>query len=276
MKEPSARTSEILEVTFRKKKVTLVFARFSVEISASAYSDGFYYPGKKLTPKEVQVLRQEGRLCKAEGYLAKQLSSHRMTEKMCRDRLAKYSLSQADIDRLLKPYREAKILDDGLYCQDFIQDKIEKGYGKRRILSELARKGISKEILESSDIQSCFEEEDIPERLLSSLFKKNGQRTLLVAKEKSLEALIRRGYDSSVARKAIEDYLSTHVPDSEAEGRKREALLRKEAEKCYNQQAKRNTDARKKLEGFTNRLLRLGFRREEIIRIKEERHYTFK
>ena len=162
MKERSEKTFEILEVLFRKEKVRLVFASSQLEISRQIYTDGFYYPGKKLSSKEMATLRKEAGLYKAEGYLARLLSTHRMTIRGCRDKLSRFPLSQTDREKLLSPYIEAGILDDRQYAIDFIQDRTEKGYGRTRILAELKKRGIhTEEILEDKEISLLFNIETV-------------------------------------------------------------------------------------------------------------------
>ncbi len=276
MKEPSARTSEIREIRVHKKDIELVLDSFSVRISASAYSDGFYYPGRKLDASEIRALKQAGRLFKAENYLARTLSAHRLTKKQCLDRLSRLLLSPADMERLLVPYVESHVLDDRAYCMDFIQDRIEKGYGPKRILAELKKRGIPEVLLEDEETKAMLFDIEIPERLLMTLSNKYKDKTTSIKKEKMLEGLLRRGFPGSSAHEAVEAYLSEHREDPKKEMEKRASLLRKEAEKCYNLLVKRKADPQKKKDAFQSRLRRLGFTWEEIGRIQEERHYTFK
>ena len=272
MKERSEKTFEILEVLFRKEKVRLVFASSQLEISRQIYTDGFYYPGKKLSSKEMATLRKEAGLYKAEGYLARLLSTHRMTVRGCHDKLSRFPLSQTDREKLLSPYIEAGILDDRQYAIDFIQDRTEKGYGRTRILAELKKRGIhTEEILEDKEISDLFSNV-IDEKLMQAMEKKLSEKPLLMKKKKMVDSLSRRGFPLSIAKEAVEEFFRERNRDD----KKEQMLLKQEAEKCYNLLMRKTADPRKKEEAFWRRLLTKGFRSEDIRSVIEERRYTFK
>lgn len=276
MRQPSGRTSRILSVTPKKKGVEIVLEKKTFLVSSSFYSDNFFYPGKTLSKEELEKLNEENRLYKAETYLALLLSSHRLTVQGTKEKLERFHLEEKEKERLLEPYLQSHVLDDLSYCLDYIEDRKRLHYGKMAILASLKKKGIKEDILKSPEVQSLFQEEEIDSIFLKRLFLKDKDKPLLEKKKKILDTLQRRGYSREKALQAIDKYLGENPIDEEDEKEKRLARLRVLAQRCYNQLQLSKREPKEKERLYRERLLRKGFRLEEIQTIQQERHDTFK
>lgn len=244
-------------------------------LSIDDYLEGLFYPGKEISEEDMESLKKNSRLKKAKDYLLRLLSERRYTQFELRTKLEKkYSLSQAETQEILSPYIENHLIDDDAYMRDYLETKIEQGYGRNYLLAQLQKKGISQERLAS--IPKEFPNQD--EILFSLVEKMNRAKssiTLEKKKESIFSALLRRGFSSSKAKKAIEDfYSSLNEEEIKEEKKKRTVLLKKEADKCYNSLcAKKDVTTAKKKDTFIRKLLQKGFHYDEIETIMKE--YTF-
>ena len=145
----SNKTQKILAIKIIKDKAVLTFEERVIKIDLDTYLNGYYYPGKELDEEEFHYLLESEKLTSAKRYLMTLLSSRPYTEKMIREKLSlKHHLSKEEIETLLSPYLEAKIIDDENYAYSYTEELIEKGYGRKTILSKLSERGIKEEILE--------------------------------------------------------------------------------------------------------------------------------
>ena len=136
----SNKTQKILAIKIIKDKAVLTFEERVIKIDLDTYLNGYYYPGKELDEEEFHYLLENEKLTSAKRYLMTLLSSRPYTEKMIREKLSlKHHLSKEEIETLLSPYLEAKIIDDENYAYSYTEELIEKGYGRKTILSKLSK-----------------------------------------------------------------------------------------------------------------------------------------
>lgn len=274
MKKPSAESFEILSVEEEKGKVVLVFSRFSLVLSSYLYASSYYYPGKVLSQEEVERLKEKIAEEKGRIKIERMLSRGRKTRNQCRESLFKMKgLNRSQIEEILSFFQKQGLLDDSLYALDYAKERMEKGYGKKNILAQLSKKGIEKEVLEGDDFKKVFEEEDIPEGLLKSLYKKSSNLTTEISKQKMLQFLIHRGFPYSLSKKKV-DHFYGNLPSSEKEKalEKRRELLGEKGKKCYNQLLRTKADLPALKKKFFQKLSKDGFRFEEIQSAWNENH----
>ena len=275
MNEPFDRTISIKEVKSHKSYVDVSLSTGHVRISTKF--DKLFLPGEVLTEELEEKLTHANDYYKAESYLSHFLPKNRMTVKACKKRLSRYGLSKEETEELLKPYIKAGYLDDQAYCEDYILEKRDAGYGPNRILFDLRRKGVPEEIIKDSQMQELLHDDFVPQHLLMRLYRRFQEKTTDYKKEKMVALLLARGHERNLAIKAVTDFLEKNKEDSSKEEEKRLLLLGEEAEKCYNRLLlRKKTTPQKQTETFRRSLLSLGFTFEEIRRIEKEKDYTFK
>ena len=265
------KTYRIINVISKRNGIEIQLGEQKFLLNTNDYLDGYYYPEKELSSEEYQNLKKMAKNKKAKDYLTRLLSSHMYTKKELTDKLSiRFSLTQEEIQYLLHPFEESDIISDIRYANEYCQAKLEQGHGRRYILEELKKKGISKEILSSLPPMSEQEEEILPS-LIQRMDKARSSSTIEKRKEDILISLIRRGYDSSIARKAIENYYSSLSDEKKMEeDEKRRVLLKKEADRCYNSLSRKNWPAAKRKDSFRKKLMVKGFRHDEIDEIIKE------
>ncbi len=268
----------ILDVTVEKGKVLLTLKHDVLTLSQEVYAEGYYYPGKVLSKKECQHLKNEEKLSKAKSYLSLLLSRGRYSVKETKKRLKeKYRLNEKQIDSLLVPYLESHILSDQDYALDFIESRAEKGYGRRYFLSELKKRGIGEDILSSEEITSLLSDgkEALP-LLVEKECKKRKNVSPSKREEQIICLLIRRGFALSDIRNAMDDYENGKSEEEKRQDAENcDLLLRKDVAKCYNAVMKKYSDPQKRKDEFFHRLLWNGYKYSKIEEIRKEEDYSF-
>lgn len=125
------------------------------------------------------------------------------TERELRDALRQCAYSDAVIDRVIARMDEAGYIDDADFASQWAASRTGKGLGTRRIAMELRQKGVDAEHIEQALGQ--LDEEERMESAVRAAQKAARGRDLASPsdRQKVFAALMRRGYDSASAKKAI-------------------------------------------------------------------------
>ena len=125
------------------------------------------------------------------------------TERELRDALRQCAYSDAVIDRVIARMDEAGYIDDAGFASQWAASRTGKGLGTRRIVMELRQKGVGAEEIEQALGQ--LDEEERMESAVRAAQKAARGRDLAspADRQKVFAALMRRGYDSASAKKAI-------------------------------------------------------------------------
>ena len=125
------------------------------------------------------------------------------TERELRDALRQCAYSDAVIDRVIARMDEAGYIDDAGFASQWAASRTGKGLGTRRIVMELRQKGVGAEEIEQALGQ--LDEEERMESAMRAAQKAARGRDLAspADRQKVFAALMRRGYDSASAKKAI-------------------------------------------------------------------------
>ena len=129
------------------------------------------------------------------------------TEKQLRDKLSDGMYPQECIDTAVEYVKSFRYVDDERYAGDYITYHMSMR-SKNRIVMDLMNKGISKEIiLQKMDELYCECEDDIEiSQIKQLLIKKKYDAQTIDHKEKQklIAFLMRRGYDISMIKKAMD------------------------------------------------------------------------
>lgn len=169
--------------------------------------DMLYYKlkeGEELSEERYAFLMDELAYVKARDEAMRYIGYKARTEKEVRDKLyGEYS--PEIIDRVAEMLKSYKMIDDAEYARLYVSDCLKlKGWGPRRILEELGRRGIGRELAEP-----CLDNtgEQMSEKA-EVLLEKRIKNTSIEPKEykKHMDFLLRRGFDHSTAKEALKKY----------------------------------------------------------------------
>ena len=122
-----------------------------------------------------------------------------------REKLARYGYREQEIDRALTTAGERRYVDDDRFTRFFIEERIRRGWGRRKIELELRRRGVSVDDIEGYP-ECYFSEEDDLDRAVALLRKKMTPDNR--PQDKFIRYLIARGFSYGVAREAASIRLS--------------------------------------------------------------------
>jgi len=64
-----------------------------------------------------------------------------------RRKLASFSLSERQVEALVKELVDGRFLDENRYVETFVRSKVKAGWGKHKVMATLQKKGIPNELI---------------------------------------------------------------------------------------------------------------------------------
>ena len=118
------------------------------------------------------------------------------SEKELYSRLKKKQFDEAIIKETLSFLKDNGFIDDKSFAKTWIESRIKKPLGLRRLSVELKLKGIDKEIIDSQleEIRKDYSEEDVVTRIAKERFSKLKAIEPQKAKRRIFTYLLRRGF----------------------------------------------------------------------------------
>ena len=171
--------------------------------------------------------------------------------------LNKMDIKDKDKIKIINKLKDIKLLNDELYAEAFISDKINlTNDGPLKIKKELKDKKIDDDIIE--DILNKYDEDIFTEKVNKLLSKKkNTKYSNYIFKQKLLTYFINLGYDSSFILPILNN-IEANTND----------LIKKEYDLLYKKLSKKYDSDKLEYE-IKTRLYRKGFSMDEINNIKE-------
>lgn len=125
------------------------------------------------------------------------------TERELRESLRQCAYSEAVIERVIARMDEAGYIDDADFASHWASSRTGKGMGTRRIAMELRQKGVDAEQIEQA-ISQLDEDECMESAIRAAQKAARGKNLSLPAdRQKVFAAMMRRGYDTTSAKKAL-------------------------------------------------------------------------
>lgn len=115
--------------------------------------------------------------------------------------------SEVIVDDIINELIERKILDDFEFAQDYSEQLLERGYGKRSIMAKLIEKRIDRNIIE--DVLDQIDEESILDQARKygqRIFSKYSREEIPIKrKQKFIMAMARHGYGFDLAKQIYDE-----------------------------------------------------------------------
>ena len=169
--------------------------------------DLLYYKlkeGIELTRERYDLIMDELVFVKARETAMRYIDFKRRTEKEVRQKLGE-EFGEATTERVIELLKRYRVIDDEEYARLYITDCLKlKGWGTRRILTELAARGIDRGAAETYLEGSGDAMREKAEKLLEKRIK-NGIADRKEYK-KHMDFLLRRGFDFETAKNALNKY----------------------------------------------------------------------
>lgn len=149
------------------------------------------------------LLGLERKLCFST--LVDALSRRDHSEAELRSKLAIYGYFPTSIDEAVARAAELHYLDDERFIERFVEERVRRGWGRRKIELELRRKGVDPTSIEGYP-ERYFSYDDEQERARSALSRKAIPSAR--AYEKLVRFLVGRGFSYAVASDVVKERLS--------------------------------------------------------------------
>lgn len=142
---------------------------------------------------------------KAKNYAFLLLKFRLRSEREIAQRLKRRKFSEEIIRKTIEFLREKEFLNDSLFAKSWIESRIKRPFGLRRIKEELKVKGLDKEIIEEriSEVKEGYSEEAVVEQLARMRLGKLKGIEALAARRRVYAYLIRRGFSPEVVTEVI-------------------------------------------------------------------------
>jgi len=115
------------------------------------------------------------------------------------------AFSETDIEAAIHDLIASGLLDDRAFTTSWINYRLARPFGFRRIIQELKDKGIAQGIIEQAvaDIKDSYSPESVALELAQRRWQRLPDIDLLKKKRRILDFLLRRGFDTEVAMKVL-------------------------------------------------------------------------
>lgn len=253
----------ITKISFSKKHVTLYFSNFKMKVSKEAYVNAYLFVGKNLSKKDINKLKKMSELDEGLDYALSLLKKNIYTEWKIREKLYAKEIDKKNVDAIIKFLKQNDLINDEAFIENYIQEAIDLGYGKYKVLARLANLGIFKERLDK--IKFPDSKELAKAKLhLPSLEKKYGKLNYRNKKKHILDYLIRQGFDMEIATMCLKFVKETAAKDEVNK-------LREDYLKIVKILSRKDIkDPYQRRDFIINKLLMKGYRYKEIKIVLEE------
>ncbi|MGM9814434.1 MAG: hypothetical protein ACI32C_06055 [Candidatus Enteromonas sp.] len=257
----------IVKITHKKSGATVEFEDGSkLLLSPDSFTESPLYEGKILSEKEIKKLEVLSSADEYYEYALKLCFRDQKTKKEVVDRLTAKGASKETIRSILARLKAAGLIDDRLYVTVYAKDIASlRCYGRKKVLYELKKKGVSEAILNS--IAFTDEEElDKATRYAEILNRRSDKVPNAKKKMKMLIGLMERGFDEDIAREAVSRVATVNDPDEERNALAKDYLT-------YKVRYERKFEGYELKQRVLAALLKKGYRYDDIKEIEGVTEY---
>ena len=163
--------------------------------------------GNKISPDELNQLKQTVVLAEAKNLAMKYLSYAIRTKREIITKLKTYDFGEDIIDEVIVFLEKYSYIDDVSYAEKYIAEKSGAGYGEWRIKQELFRKGIDSDIINTSLEENCQDATEEILRLLEKRIKSETEDEFNKKERQKIYNLLNsRGFGYDDSKSAIRMY----------------------------------------------------------------------
>ncbi len=185
-----------------KRRIIYLDNELFIETDDTITNDLDLYIGKNLTKTLIDKIKQEELLLKAKKESIRFLSYRPRSQWEIENKLKNKKYNRDIINNTIDWLKEKKLIDDKIFSQMWIKDRInKKASGKLRLRKELYNKGIDREIIESV-INDFFDQEIDELELAYQMIQKKKNSLMLkniqLEPQKIVSLLKNRGFSYHV------------------------------------------------------------------------------
>lgn len=199
---------QIKKIKIGQKKVVIILSDLSkLEISPETYTEFNLFVGKNLTKKDIEQIESRNNIDKLYSYALKLLSNKSYSINALKEKLAKKSDEQKQIDEVINLLIKYSLIDESSLIKEYLEYADYKHFGYNRIKEDLIKKGIPLYKIESIKYDEVREYR-LSKELIPSLEKKYSKYNHFLKKKHCYDSLLRLGYNYDVAKSVVEQNIT--------------------------------------------------------------------
>ena len=173
--------------------------KYAFSLDVAQVADFKLKVGAEISEEDLTELKKASEFGKLYQRTLEWVLTRPRSEKETRDYLYKKiyekKLDKIYIDRIIERLESKKYLDDAKFAEWYVENRfVKKGISRRRLKMELAKKGISKDIVEN--VVNLRDDEEEIRKIIAKKRKKYDD-------EKLISYLSRQGFDYQLARSLV-------------------------------------------------------------------------
>lgn len=178
----------------------------SFKTTLNVVADFSLYAGRELTEEELEAVRSASELGRARERALRIIGTRPHSSRELYDKLVEKGESEENAAACVAWLIDAHLLDDEDYAAMVVRHCAAKGYGEKRVRSELFRRKLPRELWEPA-LEAMPEPDETIDRLLRSRLRSSEPDRAEL--KKATDALLRRGYGWEDIRAAVSRYNSS-------------------------------------------------------------------
>lgn len=188
----------IKNIELKKDRVTLYFEDFEVDISYDAYTSAYFYVGKELTKKEINILEESLIFSKYVGFARNLLTKKHYSENLMYQKILSQGARDDIAIKVVRYLKNIDLLNDEAYIFDILEYAKDEGFGKNKVKEMLTKEGFLEEQISAIKFPKETEIKKA-KSLLKKLDKKYASYDLTNKKAHIFKALLTKGFSEEVA-----------------------------------------------------------------------------
>lgn len=162
------------------------------------------YPGKELDGETLAELKEAAGESSAKGLAAEMIGRRPLSRKELLKKLGEKGVSPEDGETAADWLEELGALDDGEYAAAVVRYYSQRGYGRKKLESELFRRGVPREFWEAALLEAQPPEDGIDKFLRTKLRGRDPGDPREI--KRVSDALLRRGYSWGEIKDGLRRY----------------------------------------------------------------------
>lgn len=254
---------KVVDIIPSSTKIEVILSnKEKIVLSSSNYVNYYLYKDKELNNDEYLKLLDDSSNYKYLTYLYKLINYKPYSKKQLIDKLlSKYEINYYKANELIDSLIEKNEYDPLIYCNEYINKLIKKGYEESKIIKELQSQGYS-----IDDIKSCLENIDFSqdiESIIDDIIRKNINKNEYQIKKSIITKLMILGYSSNQIDNYLNDYF---YKNSKIDAIKNDEVLKLKADmiKTYNLLINKGYDEYTLKSKCVNKMIQKGYKITDI------------
>lgn len=254
---------KVVDIILSSTKIEVILSnKEKIVLSSSNYVNYYLYKDKELNNDEYLKLLDDSSNYKYLTYLYKLINYKPYSKKQLIDKLlSKYEINYYKANELIDSLIEKNEYNPLIYCNEYINKLIKKGYEESKIIKELQSQGYS-----IDDIKSCLNNIDCSqdiESIIDDTIRKNINKNEYQIKKSIITKLMMLGYSSNQIDNYLNDYF---YKNSKMDAIKNNEVLKLKADmiKTYNLLINKGYDEYTLKSKCVNKMVQKGYKINDI------------